>query len=259
MEIPEDILQLHEDLIEFGSRIQTESARGMEINRHINENIYIVFYKINAYAVTLHRAVKSLSEAGWAHISPILLRTILECMAYCLAIMNNKHPEYMAFKYLYHPYIVSLRDNKSPENLKEEAKREIKQGIEKISSEEEKEKAKIFVSEKNPSIYWFKPEESGISSIINKYAGEDSKFIYKILSTAVHAGHFGLFLFRDDSDVIDINPSDNPKKANIAIMMTCRYLLELLNIRNVSEGLGFDSEYNKFLRRILSFENKVRY
>lgn len=258
MEINEKLIQLHEDLIGFGSNIQAESAKRMEEENHINENIYIVFYKSMAYAITLHRAIKSLCEDGWAHVSPNILRTLLESSANCLAVVNDKYPEYMAFRYLYHPYIESLRDNKTPEDLKEKARREIELGLKKISNKEEIERAKKLISRKKIYIFWFQPEKNGVSSIINEYGGEKMRSIYKILSMSVHAGHFGMFFFREDSDDININPSENPKKADIAIMTSNRYLLEFFNIRNQSEGLGFDSEYQDFLDRILSFEKEVR-
>lgn len=99
MEINRKIIQLHEDLIGFGSRIQESSAKRMEGKNHINENIYMVFYKSMAYAITLHRGMKSLCENGWAHVSPSLLRTLLEASANCLAVVNDEYPEYMAFRF----------------------------------------------------------------------------------------------------------------------------------------------------------------
>jgi len=101
MEINEKIIQIHEDLIGFGSRIQAKSAKRMEDKIHINENIYIVLYKSMPYAITLHRAMKSLCEDGWAHVSPNLLRTLLESSASCLAVVKHQYPEYMAFKFFY--------------------------------------------------------------------------------------------------------------------------------------------------------------
>jgi len=230
----------------------------MEEKIHINENIYIVFYKSMAYAITPHRAMKSLCEDGWAHVSPNLLRTLLEASANCLAVVKNEYPEYMAFKYLYHQYIESMRDNRTSEELKEKARKEIEMGLKKISNKEEISKAEEFISRDRIYIFWFQPEKNGVGAIINEYGGEDMRFIYKILSMSVHAGHFGLFFFREDSDDINIEPSENPKKAEIVLMASNRYLLEFFNIRNQSEGLGFDSEYQDFLNRILSFEKDVR-
>jgi len=258
MEINEKIIQLHEDLIGFGSNIQAKSAKRMEEKIHINENIYIVLNKSMAYAITLHRAMKSLCEDGWAHVSPILLRTLLESSANCLAVDKDEYPEYMAFKFLYHPYVKSLRENRTSDELREEARREIALGLEKISNEEEIAKAEEFISWDRIPIFWFQPEKNSVTSIINEYGGEEMKFIYKILSSSVHAGHFGMFLFREDSDDININPAENPKKAEFVLMASNRYLLEFYNIRNQTEGLEFDEEYQDFLDRILSLETEIR-
>ena len=77
----------------------------------------------------------------------------------------------------------------------------------------------------------------------------------------VHAGHLGLFLFKDDSDDIDINPCENPKMSKSALIMSCRLLVELLNIRNSYERLGCDSEYNGFQERIRKFkyDNRLKF
>jgi hypothetical protein len=54
MAIYEDLIQLHEDLVEFASKVQATSSNKMNNESHIGVNVYTVFYKIYAYAVTLH-------------------------------------------------------------------------------------------------------------------------------------------------------------------------------------------------------------
>lgn len=258
MAIPEKIIKLHEDLIEFSSKLQETSANKIDKESHIGANVYTVFYKLFAYAVTLHRAILSLCEEGWTHISAILLRTIMECSANCLAIINNEFPEYMAFKYLYHPYLQIYRDDGYPENKREKAKIDIEQGIDNLKDETVKQKARNYIDSDRVDIFWFKPEERGISAIINKYGSDELKFVYGTLSMSAHAGHLGMFLYKDNPDDINIDPSENPRNTKIALISSCRWLLELLYIRNVSEELGFDSEYYEFLERILATEKEVR-
>jgi len=51
MTIPENIIKIHEDLVEFSSKVQEASVRKMDKESHIKANVYAVFYKIIAYAV----------------------------------------------------------------------------------------------------------------------------------------------------------------------------------------------------------------
>jgi len=258
MAIPEDLIELFDEMTEFGSKVQARSSSKISKEHHIEDNVYAVFYKVIAFAITLHKATKSLCEAGWTHITPILLRAILECTANCLAVIHNELPEYMAFKYLYHPYVKTSRDNRFSEDVRKKAECDIEQGIKNLKNPKAIEKAKQFVSEKRPKIFWFQPEEDGVSVIINKYGDSELKFTYQTLSMSTHAGHFGLLLFKDNSDDIDINPCSNPDKTKGVILFSCRFLLELINIRNNYEGLGLDSDYSRLIKKIFSFKQEER-
>ncbi len=230
----------------------------MNKGNHIGANVYTVFYKGIANAITLHRALLTLCESGWTQVTAILLRTIMECSANCLAIINNQFPEYMAFKYIYHPWIQIIRDDNYPKNIRDKAKTDLDQGIENLKDEALKKKAIDYAFSEKLNIFWFKPEESGVSSIIKEYGSDELKFVYGSLSMSAHAGHLGMNLFKDDSDDIGIDPSDNPKKNKLSLLLSCRLLLELLYIRNVAEKLGYDSKYHEFLDKILEFDKEVR-
>jgi hypothetical protein len=258
MGVYEDILQLHEDLVDFGSTIQSVSAKKMENESHVEANVYTAFYKIFANAITLHRSILSLCEAGWTHITAILVRTILECSANCLAIVNNELPEYMAFKFLYHPFIQIVKDTKFPEEKRGKAKIELEQGINNLKDKTIRQKATEFKNIDKLDVFWFKPEENGVSSIIDKYGGGELKFLYGSLSMSTHAGHLGMFLFKDNSDDININPVENPEKTKLVLLLSCRLLLELFYIRIVYEELDFITDYDNFFKRILAFEDYVK-
>ena len=258
MTIPFNIVILHDDIVEFGSKLQAASAVKIGKEGHITPGVYTIFYKITAYAVTLHRSILTLCETGWTHASALLLRTIMECSANCLAIINNEYPEYMAFKYLCHPYIQIFRDNGYATDKRTNAKYEIENAIHNLKDEIIKQKARRYVDSKNLNIYWFMPEEKGISSIINKYGNAELKFAYGVYSMSAHAGHLGMFMFKDNPDDISINPTENPRKTKAVLISSCRWLLELLYMRNVNEILGFDAEYCELLRRILDKEQELK-
>ena len=258
MSISEDLIKLHEGLIKLGSDIQSKSDLKFKEKQHIEKNVHAVFYKLNAFAITLHRAVFSLCNEGWTHITPILLRTIIDCSANCLVIIRNEYPEYMAFKYFYYDYVRVLGDNSTSESLKQKSRHDIEQGLNIIQNPTAKKKAERFVRKGEVRIFWFTKEENSYSDIIRKYGNEVIKSAWGELSKAVHAAHFGLFFFKDNPDDINIDPEENPNKTKLSLIISCRLLLELLNIRNEYEDLGFDSEYNQFMKKILAFENDVR-
>lgn len=106
--------------------------------------------------------------------------------------------------------------------------------------------------------FWFQKEEKGVSNIIKGYGSDELKQVYKFFSKSVHASHIGMFLLKDDPDNIDIYPCENPMKTNLAIVLSCKFLLELINIRIIYESLGFESEYTRFIERILALESEVR-
>jgi len=257
MAISNDLIQLHEDLIKFGSKVQSISVKIFDEKQHIESNVHAAFYKINAYAVTLHRAIFSLCEDGWTHITPLLLRTIMECSSNCLAIVHNELHEYMAFKYLYYEYLKAYQDKTSSIETKKKSLSDIKQGISHIKNLSAKKTAEEYIKQEQSYIFWFKPEENSVSSIISDYGSSELKDVYGFLSWSVHATHFGLFAFKDNPDDIDINPCENPNKTKLAIVFSCRLLLELLRIRYVYEGLRFSSEYDRFMERIFAFEKET--
>jgi len=252
------IIGIHKDLVKFYSEVQesSETKRGNE--HHIEDIVYVAIDKLMADAVNIHQAILTLCDGGWAHIAPILLRTMMECIANCLAIINNKPPEYMAFKYCCRSSFQISKDNTFPENRRRNAKETIKQWINMLKDKKAKQKAVQYIESGKLYRFWFCPEESGVSAILDKYGSNDLKFVYGGLSISTHAGYLGLSLFKDNPDDITINPIVNPIKTKSSLVISCRLLLELLFIRNDYEKLGHDFEYNKFLERILDLKNEVQ-
>lgn len=252
------IIDIHRDLVKFYSKVQESSETKKKNKHHIEDIVYITIDKLMADAVTLHRAVLTLCNGGWTHVTPILLRTMIEYIVNCMAIINHKLPEYMAFKYCYHSSFQISKDNTFPEYRRRNAKETIKQWINMLKDKEAKQKAVQYIKSGKPYKFWFFPDEKRVSKIINKYGSEGLKFVYGGLSISTHAGYLGLSLFKDNPDDITINPIVNPIKTKSSLGLSCRLLLELLFIRNDYEKLGHDFEYNKFLERMLALKNELQ-
>ncbi len=252
------MIDIHRDLVKFYSEVQNSSKTKRENEHHMEDIVYVAIDKLMTDAVNIHQAILTLCDGGWAHIAPILLRTMMEYIANCLAIINNEFPEYMAFKYCCHSFFQILKDNAFPEYRRRNAKETIEQWINMLKDKEAKQKAVQYIKSGTPHIFWFKPDENGVSAIIDKYIGGDLMFAYRGLSISTHAGYLGLSLFKDNPDDITIEPIVNLRKTKSTLYMSCRLLLKLLSIRNDYEKLGHDFECNKFHERMLALKNEVQ-
>ena len=141
-----------------------------------------------------------------------------------------------------------------PADLREKDNKDLETGLQRITDDGIRQKAKDFINAPKLCRYWFQPEEKNISAIFEKYGGSEMRFAYEVLSTATHGYHIGMGLFADDSDQMTVNPMANPKKTRDAILYSSRHLLELINIRNTYEGLGLDSLYDRLIEKLISFK-----
>ncbi len=249
--IPNNLMKIHKDLVNFGVMIQEESLEKFEKKHHIYGAVIDSFYRINAYAITLHKAALCLCKEGWTHISPILLRSIMECSVNCLAIINYKQSEYMAFKYLFYDDITQSRDNYYTKSIREDSKNRIELGLNKLENKLAKQEARDFIRKGQFKTFWFQPEFNFITGIIEKYGSPELKYAYKVLSLCVHAADLGTVLFKDDPKEITIEPGRNPQRTKEAILLSCKLILDLFIIRNDYESLKCDLVYQNIYDDLL--------
>jgi hypothetical protein len=250
-----ELYQLHEDLISFGSDVQTISNRLFEERKHISPLFFDLGMKIGFYVITLHRAALALCESGWTHITPLLLRAMMESSVNYLTVINNDKPEYMAFKYFSYDYFVPLLSPDAQESTKTKALSEIRHCISLISWSEERQEAERFVNilraRGKPFTFWFQPGRNlnGIGDCIEAVADEDMKkelrFFYKALSATVHGTHMGMVMYKDDPNDLNISPSENPQRTIGMLLISCKLLLEFLRCRCDFEGLELEPRYSE--------------
>ena len=69
--------------------------------------------------IVTHRSIRSLCETGWTQVSPILIRTLLDVLASCYAIVSKyEDAEYMAFKFMCSYLIQAIRDADTSDELR---------------------------------------------------------------------------------------------------------------------------------------------
>jgi hypothetical protein len=177
---------------------------------------------------------------------------MLESTVNYLTVLNSDESEYMAFKYFSHDYFRVLVDPEAQEEIKDKSLSDIRHCMTLLGDAEARRKAE----ELNASIlrdgrtktFWYQPGISNLYDCISRVADiemrESLYFVYKSLSMSIHGTHLGMFMFRDNPDDFDINPSANPQKTPGPLLISCKLLLEFLVCRCEIEQLGLEARYS---------------
>lgn len=254
-------LELHKKVFNFALKVNQESYRKYQPPVPESEKNVLVrgcLYKIGEWIVILHHAILSLCEDGWASVTPILIRSMLDCLVNTIAILNPKYDsEYMTFKFYSHEFLNSMI-REEIQSVLDFNKRQVGEIIKRMCPKNQK-RAKIYVDDflkkKKHGAWWFKPEYESTKEILaqcdEKY---DMYFFFQILSAVTHSSFFGFGLFKDKPDKIDINPRSDPRSTRQSLVFSSRLLLEMSNIRNEFEELGCDSIYESLIKKLVSLK-----
>ena len=196
----------------------------------------------------IRRSASLCSPGGQALASP-LVRTLLDLTVSLLAILNGVSPPLSAFKYLYANFRRLSRDAQFPAANKERIRKQVRERIALLPADQRSDAVRAY-GEKDRA-YWFSPEWQSPSAVIEKFGAPGMADFYRQFSAAAHGGLFGLRLFRDDPDKIDINPRRPPGKHALAVVyISSKLLAEITRGRNEYEALGIASECSKLLKAI---------
>lgn len=250
-----EILVLHDELVDFGSAVQHISNQLYKERKHINLLFFDLGTKIGSYIVTLHRASRTLVEAGWAHTTPLLLRGMLESTVNYLTVLNNAQPEYMAFRFFTHDYFRVLVDPEAQSSIKEKARSDIDYCLSLVNDSdahrEAEERIASVLRAGTIETFWFSPArvKDCILGVADPAVKKDLLSIYNKLSMSIHGTYMGMVMFKDNPNDFDINPSSNPQRGAGALLISIKLLIEFLVSRCKIEGLGLEPEYSKLLER----------
>lgn len=200
-------------------------------------------YTIGERAVILHRSILSLSENGWVSVTPIILRSLLECGINSLAIVN-KDNEYMAFKFYCNEFLNTQLDKGFSQEIRNFNMNQVRQQIVRLNQADQKraeEYVKEFLKRKEPKSYWYRPEYRNTNDILRACKADSMYEVYKFLSGPTHSSFVGSNIFKDQPDRRDINQRKDPKSTKIALGTSARLLIEITDIRNIFENLNFNS------------------
>src|SRR5665213_3214793 len=155
--IPEDLSMLHDVIIRYAVRIQAIAAAKQEKTAEgpISHSALFTLHRIG---IVTHRSIRSLCETGWTQVTPILIRTLLDVLASCYAIVSKKEDaEYMAFKFMCSYFIQAIRDPDTSDELREHTREQLDKMREQLTGEDIK-RVDNFVANFKPLSYWFCPE-----------------------------------------------------------------------------------------------------
>jgi hypothetical protein len=200
-------------------------------------------------AVRVHRAIGSLADAGWPGESAPLLRTELDIAVSCLAIARSSDPERAALRY----QLAGLRRYNRDRGFSSAARTKFKLGVKyhlaRLRPEQRDLAADVLKEKDRP--YWYAQEFGTPTDVLRRFASPDILWNYLQLSGAAHGSFVGLRLHREDPDVFGIDPDARGPRTVATDLVSCKYTLETLVIRNKSESLGFEE-------RIAELDTKIR-
>lgn len=255
-DIPDHFRKLHRAVVTLSFALQGASNK-IYAKSKTNRMSRGVFYKLHAYAIVLHNSILSLCDDGWSQVTPALLRAMLDVFANLLVIAE-KDSEYRAFKYFYFYNMKVQNDQNIPKKTKEKPRRQMTEGLKEL---EPTIRARIekFIKAKKFGTYWFWPDYRSPSDVFRKLTERPSQIIllYGVYSAASHGGHVGSVMFLDQPDQIDTRQRSNPKSAKMAVIASCRHLLEICGLRNEFEELGLTKMYSDLWEIFLSFESAM--
>ena len=255
-DIPKRLRRLHKAVVTLSFAMQGASNK-IYAGSKTNLMSRRAFFKLHAYAIVLHNSILSLCNDGWSQVTPALLRIMLDVFANLLVIAE-KDSEYRAFKYFYFYHMKAENGQNIPKKNKEKLRKQMTEGLNEL---EAPVRARIekFIEAKKFGTYWFFPEYRSPSDVFSYLTKKEFGIsrMYGIYSMTGHGGHIGSVLFLDQPDLIDTQPRSNPIKAKMAVIASCRHLLEICGLRNQFQKLGLTEMYSDLWKIFLRFESAM--
>jgi len=238
----------HKPIIELAVELQARSK--VKFDAQPNDLIRDALFVLCHDAVTVHRACGTLVDAGWPAPAAALLRTAVDLNISALAVVNSSTPPMAAFRYFYPGFRRHSRNQQLGPEVRRNMRKQIRRRL-KILPPALRRDALRVIREKDRS-YWFAPEFATPGAILELFSTPDISWVYSQLSGAAHGSFLGLRLFREAPDAISINPEQRGPRGLSVDFTSVRLLIELLDIRNATEGLQLGDQLADFRAKVRS-------
>ena len=245
---PKDVIRVHDASFEYALRVQRAVGRQSE-RRTANSVAGAALMTLSHETICLHRATRELCGAGWAFAAPIMLRVMLETMCSVAVIANSLRPDVASFKYFYSYTKEDLSDPAvDPRRAAAETGANIETHLAQMTTDD-RQLGKEYLQAPKAGNFWYNPEFAGPTAIIKEYAIAEVLDLYRMLSMAAHGGFLGMRVFRDDPDLLDVNPRKDLRATGFALVSSSRLLAEATRPRVVFEALR-DGGYDDVMKMI---------
>ncbi|HEX4001401.1 MAG TPA: DUF5677 domain-containing protein [Candidatus Acidoferrales bacterium] len=242
--LPKDLAQLHDVVIEYAVRIQAALAAKQEKTAE-GPVSHVALQSIHRTAIVTHRSIRSLCEAGWTPVTPTLIRTLLDLLASCYAIVSKyEDAEYMAFKFMCSYLIQSIKDPDTLDELRKNNQEQLDKMRKQMKGSDLTRVEEFIAKYKSPP-YWFNPEFASPGKVFRD-AIPRLFLMYRQFSGSTHGSFIGSLLFSDSPDAPSINPEEHPIRMRSAIIASSRLLLDVSWGRGHFDGIADLDEY-KFI------------
>ena len=202
--IADDLAKLHNVIIGYGVHIRAAAAAKQERTAE-GPISHAALFTLHRIAIVTHRSIRSLCETGWTQVTPTLIRTLLDVLASCYAIVSkHEDSEYMAFKFMCSYLIQAIGDPDTSDELRKHDQEQLDKMREQLKGPDIK-RVDDFIAKFKPQPYWFCPEFSSPGRIFKDAIPRHFE-MYRQFSGAVHGSLIGSVLFSDSPDAPSINP-----------------------------------------------------
>jgi hypothetical protein len=233
----------------------------VNINNKINEKYAAgqngltsaALHVIHTQGTELHLSIRVLCENGRCKVAPIILRSMIECLAYSYLIIS-KDSEYRAFRFFSLDYLNSIINEDEDLDVIQEAKTEMEKLI---SGFVDKEKERVqdyyanFLQQKQRKIYWFRRDIANNLEEITASLSSDVGWVklYRYFSAAVHTNYIGTRLFTNNKTP-NINPEYDLYSSAMALTASIKTLFQTTCDRRVFEQIPQESNEVKLDQKI---------